>query len=122
MNANEGAEKVIGAAYEVSNTLGAGFLEKVYERALAQELLLRGLQVRSQAALSVAYKGHEVGVYLADLIVEESLVVELKCVDRFAPEHMAACINYLRASGIKLALLINFQKPRVEWKRVVLDL
>ncbi|HEV8146479.1 MAG TPA: GxxExxY protein, partial [Bryobacteraceae bacterium] len=79
MNANETAEKVIGAAYEVSNTLGAGFLEKVYERALAHELVLKGLRVQTQASFAVAYKGQEVGVYLADLVVEGLLVVELKC-------------------------------------------
>jgi hypothetical protein len=122
MNANEAAQKVVGGAYEVSNTLGAGFLEKVYERALAYELVLKGLRVQTQASFTVAYKGHEVGVYFADLVVEGLIVVELKCVESFAPEHMATCINYLRASGIKLALLINFQKPRVEWKRVVLEL
>jgi GxxExxY protein len=110
---------VIGAAYEVSNVLGAGFLEKVYERALVQELVSRGLNVRSQASFPVGYKGQCVGDYVANLLIEEQLIVELKCVDQFANEHLAQCINYLKASGIKLALLINFQKPRVECKRVV---
>ena len=59
--------------------------------------------------------------YLADLVVEEKLIVELKCVDRFANEHLAQCINYLKASGLRVALLSNFQKPRIEWKRVLLD-
>jgi GxxExxY protein len=104
---------VVGAAYEVANVLGAGFLEKVYER---------GLTVKSQAPFPVIYKGQCLGDYLADLLVEEQLIVELKCVDQFSNEHLAQCINYLRASGIKLALLINFQKPRVEWKRIVYDL
>ncbi len=112
---------VVGAAYEVGNVLGPGFLEKVYERALMRELLLRGLRVKSQASLPVAYKGQCVGEYMADLLVEEQLIVELKCVDRFASEHLAQCINYLKATGIKLALLINFQKPRVEWKRIIYD-
>jgi GxxExxY protein len=112
-------ERVVGAAYEVSNVLGAGFLEKVYERALLRELILRGLNVRSQAAFPVGYKDQCVGEYVADLLIEEKLIVELKCVDQFANEHLAQCINYLRASGIKLALLINFQKPRVEWKRII---
>jgi GxxExxY protein len=110
---------VVGAAYEVSNVLGAGFLEKVYERALVQELVSRGLNVRPQASFPVGYKGQCVGDYVADLLIEEQLIVELKCVDQFANEHLAQCINYLKASGIKLALLINFQKPRVEWKRIV---
>ncbi|MGA2713092.1 MAG: GxxExxY protein [Bryobacteraceae bacterium] len=113
------AESVIGAAYEVSNVLGAGFLEKVYERALARELALRGLRVLCQVSFPVSYKGQLVGEYLADLVVEDRLVVELKCVDRFGNEHLAQCINYLKASHLRLALLFNFQKPKVEWKRIV---
>ena len=122
MNANEAAQKVIGAAYEVSNALGAGFLEKVYEKALIRELTLQGIQTEAQVRFPIRYKGEPVAEYFADLLIEGVLIVELKCVERFAPEHMATCINYLRASGIKLALLINFQKPRVDWKRVVLEL
>ncbi len=118
---NELAERVIGAVYEVANVLGAGFLEKVYERALVRELGLRGLQAKAQASFPVEYKGQCVGDYMADILVEERLIVELKCVDRFANEHIAQCVNYLKASSIKLALLVNFQKPRVEWKRVVYD-
>jgi GxxExxY protein len=112
-------EAVVGAAYEVANVLGAGFLEKVYEKALARELDLRGLQVNSQMAFQVDYKGERVGSYAADLIVENRLLVELKCVDHFSNEHLAQCINYLKASGLRLALLINFQRPKVEWKRIV---
>ena len=113
------AEKVIGAAYEVSNALGAGFLEKVYERALACELGLRGLKVRQQVEYSVLYKSHTVGKYLGDLVVGDKVLVELKCVERFNGEHTAQCINYLRASGLRLALMFNFQRPRVEWKRII---
>jgi GxxExxY protein len=128
MNANEResieflVEDVVGAAYEVANTLGCGFLERVYERALARELGLRGRTVVQQASYSVMYKGGLVGDYLADLIVDSKLVVELKCVDQFAAEHMAQCINYLKASGLRIALLINFQRSKVQWKRVVLNL
>ncbi len=113
-------EAVIGAAFEVSNVLGAGFLEKVYERALIRELVLRGVSVQSQGRFPVRYKGQHVGDYVADLIVERKLLVELKCVDRLATEHTAQCLNYLRASGLHVALLINFQKPTVQWKRIVL--
>jgi GxxExxY protein len=81
--------------------------------------MMRGLRATAQASLPVTYKGQCIGDYVADLLVEDQLIVELKCVDRFASEHMAQCINYLTASGIKLALLINFQKPRIEWKRIV---
>lgn len=112
-------EAVIGAVMEVSNTLGTGYLEKVYERALAFELSLRGFRVRTQVRISVAYKGRCVGDYMADLLVEDSLIVELKCVDRFGPEHTAQCLNYLRASGRRVCLLVNFQRARVDWKRVV---
>ena len=114
-------EAVIGAAFEISKVLGAGFLEKVYERALIRELVLRGVSVKAQASFPVCYKGQYVGEYVADLVVEGKLIVELKCVDHFAKEHLAQCINYLKASGLRLGLLINFQRPRVEWKRVVLD-
>ena len=120
MDTDTVVEAVVGAAYEVSNTLGAGFLEKVYHRALTRELASRGLEVKSQVAYPVDYKGQCVGEYVADLLVEERLLVELKCVDRFANEHIAQCLNYLKAFGLRLALLINFQKPRVEWKRVIL--
>ena len=114
-------EVVIGSAFEVANVLGAGFLEKVYERALIRELTLRGVSAKAQISFLVCYKGQYVGEYMADLVVEEKLLVERKCVGRFANEHLAQCINYLKASGLRVALLINFQKPRVEWKRVLLD-
>jgi GxxExxY protein len=112
-------EAVVGASYEVSNVLGAGFLEKVYERALTRELALRGLGAKSQVSYPVIYKGRCVGEYVADLVVDDAVLVELKCVDRFSNEHVAQCINYLRASNLRLALLINFQKPKVEWKRII---
>lgn len=115
-------ETVIGAAYEVSNVLGAGFLEKVYERALLEEISLCGLRTTAQAPFPVAYKGKHVGTYSADLVVEGRLLVEVKCVEQFSNEHLAQCINYLKASGLHLALLINFRRSRVEWKRVVHDL
>ncbi len=100
--------------------LGAGFLEKVYQRALLRELSLRGIRGTAEASLAVIYKGHSVGEYFADLLVEDALVVELKCAERLANEHTAQCLNYLRASGRTVCLLINLQKPKVEWKRIVL--
>ena len=112
---------MIGAAFEVSNTLGSGFLEKVYQRALFRELTLRGIRARIEASLSVMYKGQSVGDYCADLIVEDTLVVELKCADHLVSEHLAQCLNYLHASGLPLCLLINFQRPRVEYKRITLQ-
>lgn len=112
-------ERVLGAVFDVSNTLGAGFLEKVYERALLIELCLRGIKAVSQQSFGVNYKGCPVGEYFADILVEDVLVLELKCVERLANEHMAQCMNYLKASGRTLCLLINFQKPKVEWKRII---
>jgi GxxExxY protein len=120
-DAHELSNVVIGAAFEVANGLGAGFLEKVYERALLRELVLRGVRARTQVSFPVCYKGQNVGEYVADLVVGERLIVELKCVDRLVNEHLAQCINYLKAAGLSMALLINFQNPRVEWKRVLLD-
>jgi GxxExxY protein len=122
MNADppiELTEKVLAAVFEVSNTLGAGFLEKVYQRALLVELHLRGLQATAEGSYTVTYKGHRVGEYFADILVEDKLLIELKCVERLTGDHTAQCLNYLRASGLTLCLLVNFQKPRVEWKRVV---
>src|SRR6266478_2388692 len=118
-NTNALSERVLGAVFEVANTLGAGFLEKVYERALMKELSLRGLRAASQVPFPVSYKGENVGTYCADVVVEDEVMVELKCVDRFANEHLAQCLNYLRASGMKVCLLVNFQKPKVEWKRIL---
>jgi GxxExxY protein len=112
-------ERVLGAVFEVSNTLGAGFLEKVYERALLKELGLRDINATTQASFAVTYKGDCVGEYFADLLVEGVLVIELKCVERLSNQHTAQCLNYLRASGRTICLLINFQNPKVEWKRVV---
>src|ERR1022692_115440 len=101
---NSLTERVLGAIFEVSNTLGAGFLEKVYQRALLKELSLRGIQATSEAALTVTYKGHIVGEYFADILVEDVLVLELKCVERLARAHTAQCLNYLRASGRTVCL------------------
>ena len=112
-------ERVLGGIFEVANTLGAGFLEKVYERALLKELSILGIQAVSQASFPVTYKGEYVGEYYADILVENVLVVELKCVERLTSQHTAQCLNYLRASGRSLCLLVNFQRPTVEWKRVV---
>lgn len=113
------SEKIIGAAYEVSNTLGSGFLEKVYENALVVELRLQGVDVKQQEAMRVSYKGQVVGEYIADLLVAESVVVELKAVKALDAVHMAQCMNYLKATGLHLALLINFGAPKVQIKRIV---
>lgn len=105
-------ERVLGAVFEVSNTLGTGFLEKVYERALLRELGLRGIQATAQASLAVTYKGHYVGEYFADILVEDALVIEVKCVERLANERIAQCLNYLRASRRTSVFSSIFRSPK----------
>src|SRR5438105_12514483 len=104
--------RLLGAVFEVSHAPGAGFLEKVYQRALLHELRLRGLRADAEVSFPVTYKGQGVGEYFADILVEDVLVMELKCAERLSNEHTAQCLNYLRASGRTLCLLINFQKPQ----------
>ena len=112
---------IIGAAIEVSNQLGVGYLEKVYERALFAELTIRGIQARQQQPIPVHYKGVAVGDYYADILVENCVLIEIKHAEGFDDAHLAQCLNYLKTTGLKLCLLINFGKPKVEWKRVVRD-
>jgi GxxExxY protein len=112
-------EKIIGSAYTVANTLGSGFLEKVYENALAHELAKTGLHVVQQTAISVMYDGVIVGDYVADLLVENEILLELKAVKALDAVHMAQCMNYLKATGLTVCLLINFGTPRIEVKRIV---
>lgn len=112
-------ESVLSAAFEVSNTLGAGFLEKVYERALHRELQLRGIKSTPQPHFQVKYKSHLVGEYTPDLLIEDTLIVELKCATSLQPEHTAQCLNYLRAAHKPICLLINFHNPKLEWRRLI---
>ncbi|MGV3723005.1 MAG: GxxExxY protein [Actinomycetota bacterium] len=111
--------KVIGCAYTVANELGCGFLEKVYENALAHEVRKAGLTVLTQKEINVYYDGVLVGAYVADLVVEDCVLVELKAVKAFDEIHMAQCMNYLKATGFEICLLINFGASRVEVKRIV---
>src|SRR5690349_8563385 len=112
-------DQVLSAAFEVANTLGAGFLEKVYQRSLHHELTARGIRSKSEAPIPVLYKNQNVGHYYADLLIQNVLIVELKTVDRLAKEHTAQCLNYLRATNLTVCLLINYQNPKLEWKRIV---
>jgi len=116
---DEISERVIGCAFTVANTLGAGFLEKVYENALAHELTKAGLMVRQQIAIGVEYDGVTVGTYVADLLVENALLVEIKAVRALDANHDAQCLNYLRATGLTVCLLMNFATPRLEIRRRV---
>ncbi len=112
--------EIMASVFEVHNILGSGFLEKVYEKALLKELVLRGLNVESQKEIKVLYKGEDVGVYFADLIVDGKILLELKSVESLGRFHKAQVLNYLNATGLELGLLINFGKERVEYKRLVL--
>lgn len=116
---NEVSRAVIGAAYEVNNTLGAGFLEKVYENALAYEVRKNGFEVQQQSPICVRYDGIVVGEYLTDLLVDGLVIVELKVVKAFDDVHLAQCLNYLKASSMPLCLLLNFGSARVDVKRIV---
>ena len=115
---NSITEAIINSAFQVSNDLGVGFLEKVYENALAMELRRRSVAVAQQARISVTYEGVVVGDYYADLLVEDCLIVEVKTVRNLDPVHEAQCINYLRASGLKLCLLLNFARTRLSIRRI----
>ena len=116
---NHLSQRVIGSALTVTNVLGAGFAEKVYENALAHELRKSGLSVLQQRDITVWYDGVVVGDYAVDLLVEDALLVELKAVKALDVAHRAQCLNYLRATGLHLCILINFGTPRLEFKRVV---
>lgn len=119
---NEITERIIQAAFKVANSLGVGFLEKVYENALAYELRTLGLVVSQQQPVLVKYEGIVVGDYFADLLVENEVIVELKAVKAFDEIHSAQCLNYLKASGLRVCLLFNFAASRVGIKRIVHNL
>jgi GxxExxY protein len=110
-------QRIIGCAITVSNGLGAGFVEKAYENALAHELRKAGLAVAQQRGVIVAYDGVVVGAYAVDLLVEDRVIVELKAVRALDTVHQAQCIDYLRATGLPICLLLNFGRPRLEVKR-----
>lgn len=111
-------EKVIRCAFTASNTLGCGFLEKVYENALAHEFRKAGLKVDQQHAITVYYDEEVVGEYAADLLVEGVLLLELKAVRELDDIYLAQCLNYLKATNLRLCLLMNFGKPKLEFRRI----
>ena len=115
---NDLSRQVIGCAFTVLNVLGAGFPENVYENALTLELRKAGLAVEQQHGLAVLYNDTVVGEYVVDLLIEQALLVELKAVKALDQAHHAQCINYLKASGLRLGLLLNFGTPRLEIKRI----
>lgn len=117
---NKITEKITGCSYTVSNALGCGFLEKVYENALAHELKKAGFKVLQQYEIIVFYDDIEVGKYIADLFVEDCVIVQVKAIGSLDESQIAQCLNYLKATKLKVGLLINFGKPRIQIKRVSL--
>ena len=115
----ETTEKIIGAAFEVHCELGYGFLERVYQRALQVELLRKGVPTEIERRIQVQYKGDAVGDYAADLIVDGVVAVELKVAPQYDKRDEAQLLNELKATGLKVGLLINFGRSKVEYKRLV---
>ncbi|HEY5573596.1 MAG TPA: GxxExxY protein [Anaerolineales bacterium] len=120
MEPNQITERIIGCVHRVSNTLGSGFLEKVYENALLLELGHCGLRAEQQHPIRVFYRNSLIGEFAADILVDNCVIVELKAVKTLDDVHTARCLNYLKATGMKICLLINFGKPRVDIKRIIL--
>lgn len=112
-------EKILGAAFTVSSALGHGFLEAVYKNAFLEELLACNCLVAMEKSFPVYYRGKLVGRYIADLVVEDKVIVEVKAVEVLARAHHAQVLNYLKASGLPVGLLLNFSKPSLEMKRVL---
>ena len=117
MYCEELSEQVIGACFEVSNELGIGFLESVYEKALLIALRDRGLKAESQVAVRVSFRNQAVGEFFADIVIEDLIIIELKAVRGIAVEHVAQVLNYLRATGKEVGLLVNFGTKKLEYRR-----
>ncbi len=119
MELNEITGKVIGCIYKVSNTLGGGFVEKVYQNATALEIGKNGLLVQQQFPIVVKYDGVVIGEFFADLLVEKTVLVELKAVKLLEEVHVAQCLSYLRATNLPVCLLISFYRLKVEIRRII---
>ena len=113
--------KILRAAFSVSNTLGCGFLEKVYENALAVELRLMGLNVVQQLPVRIVYRDETVGDYVADMVVDGAVIVEVKATAEDHPVYVAQTLNYLRATGLRVGLLLNFGQPKLKYRRLILS-
>jgi GxxExxY protein len=120
MNTDKTTESIIRCAIQVSNTLGAGFLEKVYENALVLEIKKTGLVVEQQKYIKVKYDEVVVGDYIADIVVDDLVLLEIKAVQAIINIHQAQLLNYMKATGLKVGLILNFGTPKVGIKRMVL--
>ena len=119
---NKLSEKIIGCAFKVHNTLGCGFLEKVYENALTHDLRKSSLSVEQQKPIQVVYDGIVVGDYVADILVESAVILELKATKVIDGIHEAQLLNYLKATGLNLGLILNFGSPKLQIRRLVYNL
>lgn len=126
MDTDKGAQdpltgQILKGCFEVMGKLGHGFAEVIYQRALTLELQEGGIQVEREVRFPVLYKDQEVGIFVADLIADRSVIVELKALDApLQPFHFGQCLNYMRVSAIPTGLVINFGRPRLEWRRLSL--
>lgn len=120
-NLDELSYSIIGSCYEVYKELGYGFLEKVYENALVYELKNKGFEVEIQKSVKVTYKGVIIGDYIADIIVNSKIILELKSIEKLNVIHEVQLVNYLKATGIEVGLLINFNPNKVEIKKKYKD-
>ena len=116
----EEVRQIVGCAFEVLNTLGCGLLEKPYENALCVEFKLRGIPFVQQPRYDVVYKGVKVGDYIPDLIAFQNIVIDTKTIERITDIERGQILNYLKITGCKVGLLLNFKHPRLEWERLVL--
>jgi GxxExxY protein len=112
--------EIMGAIFEVHKKLGPGFLESIYEKALIEELSNRGMKFETQKIINLTYKNKKIGIHRLDLVVEDKVVIELKTVERFSVHPKAQLTSYLKASGYKLGILVNFSKSKVEYNRVLI--
>jgi len=112
--------QIMGAIFEVHKELGPGSLEAVYEKALIEEFAKKAIKVETQRVIDGIYKGKKIGVHRLGMIVEGKVVVELKTVERFSTYHTTQMLSYLKASGHKLGILVNFSKAKVEYRRIVM--
>jgi len=112
--------QIMGAIFEVHKKLGPGFLESVYQKALIEELSERGMNVETEKVIDLTYKDKKIGVHRLDLVIGDKVVVELKTVGGLSIHHKAQLTSYLKASGYKLGILVNFSKAKVEYKRVLI--
>jgi len=112
--------KIIGLAMDVYNKMGYGFLEKVYENSLMFLFKRENIKAKQQAPVKVYFDGEVVGEYFADILVEDKIILELKAIDKIIDAHKAQTLNYLKATGLRLAIILNFGKEKIEFERIVL--